>query len=360
MLLPLREKVIYLSADLYSRRTVAMSFLLSSHSTSSLTMKTGKKTKDRVMWTLGQFANALRDAVDRYLEATKTDLRYKFLLFVDAVRRVPFGLILRAGSPFILYLVIFKFYTVLHHLAMAGDITPNTSFLPWLELTIFHCFPHRILAQHSHLVLDILAAIPYLVHFPLPFLFLLYLASNRHRRQGIYQYIWIAGWVNLVAVTIQFLWPTAPPWFVDSAVYDGVDKHLISSLPNEAGFQRLDAILGIPFFHGIYSQSPVKYGAFPSLHVAWPTVILVYSPWISTRFAVVHVAWITWAALYSNHHFAVDALGGILLVVIIHFMATRVWSPFREPIRVMDAKISGQHKHFQDLSKTGIPEHCNV
>lgn len=243
---------------------------------------------------------------------------------------------------------------------MSGEIEPNTSFLPWLELKIFKCFPHRMLARYSHPVLDVVAAMPYLFHFPLPFLFLFYLASNRHRRQGLYQYIWIAGWVNLMAVTIQFIFPTAPPWFVDSAVYDGVDQHLISSLPNEAGFQRLDAMIGAPFFHSIYAQSPVKYGAFPSLHVAWPVVILVCNPWISTRFAALHVAWITWAALYSNHHFAVDALGGILLVLIIHFMATRVWSPFRESVRVMEAKISGHHRHWQSRWRTRTAEHCNV
>ena len=278
--------------------------------------------------------------------------------FVDTLRQIPLARLLRAGAPFFAYLVVFKFYAELHRLTMSGDIEPNTSFLPALELALFKCYPHRILATYAHPVLDVLAAVPYLFHFPLPFLFLIYLASNRNRRRGLYQYIWIAGWVNLIAVSIQFLFPTAPPWFVDSAVYDGADRHLISSLPNEAGFQRLDSVLGVPFFHGIYAQSPVKYGAFPSLHVALPVVVLVCKPWISTRFAVLHVVWITWAALYSNHHFAVDALGGILLVLFVHFMAKRVWSPFQERVRVVDAKISDRQWWRERTMRT--VKDCNV
>uniref|UniRef100_UPI0037545EC2 phosphatase PAP2 family protein n=1 Tax=Salmonella sp. s51933 TaxID=3160127 RepID=UPI0037545EC2 len=70
-----------------------------------------------------------------------------------------------------------------------------------------------------------------------------------------------------------------------------------------------------------------KFGAVPSLHVAWPTIVLVSEPWISERFAKLHVLWITWAALYSNHHYGIDAMGAIALVFTVRFFAG-IWSPF--------------------------------
>ena len=171
------------------------------------------------------------------------------------------------------------------------------------------------------------------MHFPLPFLYLLYLLVGEDRRKQVFSFMWCAGWVNLVAVIIQFIFPTAPPWFVDSAVYDN-EGHFIKSAANEAGFHRLDALLGHHFFRKIYSASPLKFGAFPSLHVAWPAIILVNQPWISKKFAWLHVIWIVWAALYSNHHYGVDALGGIILVFIVNFSMIKIWSPFHSCSRV--------------------------
>ena len=54
-----------------------------------------------------------------------------------------------------------------------------------------------------------------------------------------------------ISVVIQFLSPTAPPWFNDSAVFDE-HGNVLSSAPNEAAFQRVDALLGFPCFHNIY------------------------------------------------------------------------------------------------------------
>lgn len=142
--------------------------------------------------------------------------------------------------------------------------------------------------------------------------------------------MWCAGWVNFLAVIVQFTFPTASPWFVDSAI---LDEHgnVIYEYPNEAGFKRLDEILGFAIFHGIYSQSPVKFGAFPSLHVAWPMIVFLNNPWFGKKFAAVHVLWITLAANYSTHHYLIDAVGGILLCILVKLCILKIWSPFPEP-----------------------------
>ncbi len=68
----------------------------------------------------------------------------------------------------------------------------------------------------------------------------------------MYPMLWCAGWVNFLAVLVQLTFPTAPPWFNDSAEY-GPAGDLIRSANNEAGFERLDNALGVRFFHSIYA-----------------------------------------------------------------------------------------------------------
>jgi membrane-associated phospholipid phosphatase len=174
-------------------------------------------------------------------------------------------------------------------------------------------------------------------------LFGLYLFANAQRRKQLLPFIWMAGLVNFLAVLVQFFFPTAPPWFTDSAVYDEVDGRFIRSANNEAGFERLDILFNVKLFHSIYGASPVKFGAMPSLHVAWPAIICVSKPWISLRFAIGHVAWIFWAALYSNHHYGVDAIAGIGLVLVVYFCMTRLYSPF-EKRQSKSAEISPTNK----------------
>lgn len=244
------------------------------------------------------------------------------------IKNIPFKDTLLAAIPFLSYLLVYSNYSLLRTILGLGKVTkPNHTFLPWMEVLVFHCLPHQMLAKFAHPALDCVAAVPYIFHFALPFLFILFKIVSNHSIRGVFPFLWCAGWVNLVATIIQFLFPTAPPWYVDSVVFSPMGD-VLKAGANEAGFHRLDAALGVPFFHGLYAASPLPFGAFPSLHVAWPAVILVSGPWINEKFAMFHVVWITWAALYSNHHYGVDAVGGIFLVFLVNFMMRKVWCPF--------------------------------
>lgn len=243
------------------------------------------------------------------------------------VSKIPFRNLFLAVLPYLMYLLLFSNYKVLRKLLGLTVVPkPNMHFCPSMELLIFRCFPHQILAKFANPVFDFLAAIPYLIHFPLPVFMIIHKLVDKRRRSTLLFYVWIAGWCNFIGVFIQFVFPTAPPWYMDSVVFSPLGSELKAGY-NEAGFHRLDAILGFPLFHKLYSASPVKFGAFPSLHVAWPTIVLVSDPWVSERFAKLHVLWITWAALYSNHHYGVDAIGAIVMVFTVRFFAG-LWSPF--------------------------------
>ena len=253
----------------------------------------------------------------------------------NQVKEVPVRKLLVALLPFLCYLMVFKYYKDLRSYTNLEELTPpNFYVLSEIESSIFFFHPHRIVSKLANPVFDLLAAIPYLFHFPLPFLFAFYLILSPKKRPALYPYLWCAGWVNLLAVLFQATFPTAPPWFVDSAV---LDEHgtVIFEVPNEAAFRRIDRFFGISLFHGIYSKSPVKFGAFPSLHVAWPVVVFLNHPWGGWRVGGTHIVWITWAALYATHHFFIDALGGMLLVVLVRQSMMRVWSPFPELEKVL-------------------------
>lgn len=302
----------------------------------------GKTGRVIVSW--NRFARSVKEAFEVYTESKQAEF-YLWLEELPArLRVIPFKEMLTAALPFLMFLFVFSNYSFLRNITGLSSVsTPNGAFLPWLEMLVFHCYPHRILARFAHPVLDFFAAVPYLFHFGLPFLFIAYKFASSRSVSGVYPFLWCAGWVNLVAIIIQLIFPTTPPWFVDSAVF-GPNGEFLKSQANEAGFHRLDAVLGFPFFHNIYATSPVKFGAFPSLHVAWPAVILVSGPWISEKFAMFHVAWITWAALYSNHHYGVDAIAGILLVFLVNFMMIKVWSPFQKDTDANSQKSRGIFK----------------
>ena len=246
------------------------------------------------------------------------------------LKDVPLTQVILSILPYFSYLMLFSFNKIVRHITHLDEISePNFIILSQIEHGLFFCYPHRVLSRFANPVFDIVAAVPYLIHFPLPFLFALYLVFSERRRGALLPFLWCLGWVNFVAVLFQISFPTAPPWFVDSAV---VDQHkvVLYADPSEGGFSRIDEMLGLHLFHSLYSTSPLKFGAFPSLHVAVPMVIFLNHPWFGKKFGAFHVVLIALSAIYIHHHYLVDALGGILLACIVRLCILKVWSPFSE------------------------------
>lgn len=100
--------------------------------------------------------------------------------------------------------------------------------------------------------------------------------------------------------------------------------------PGEGEFYRLDRMMGFSLFHRLYSTSPLRFGAFPSLHVAMPMIVFLNHPWFGKKFGAFHVILITVAAVYARQHYLVDTLGGIALACIVRLSILKIWSPFPE------------------------------
>lgn len=79
---------------------------------------------------------------------------------------------------------------------------------------------------------------------------------------------------------------------------------------------RVDKRFNIQMFHKMYAEGgKVVFGAWPSLHAAWPYLIARFKPPFGRKVSIflwAYVALVWWAAIYLQHHFAADVLGGVL------------------------------------------------
>ncbi len=129
------------------------------------------------------------------------------------------------------------------------------------------------------------------------------------------------GWafliVNILGFASWIFWPAAPPWYV--AEY-GLGPARMDAIPSAAGCARFDAFFGINYFSGFYQRSHNVYGAMPSLHVAYPFVVMLAvwnmpQRWVRSA-CVAFFVLVTFAAVYLSHHYIVDAIAGIAVAVV--------------------------------------------
>ena len=81
-------------------------------------------------------------------------------------------------------------------------------------------------------------------------------------------------------------------------------------------FAPLDNLTGLPFFFNMFNGNPIPYGCFPSGHVAWPFAIYL-SGAPGGNWFVLYVLWMTWATLYACHHYLIDAIAAVIIVLIV-------------------------------------------
>jgi membrane-associated phospholipid phosphatase len=261
---------------------------------------------------------ALRQLWERARTYQRFTLQFKVLLLV----------------PLVLWLLLFQLAA-----AIPNSKKPpvDTTTLPKLESWILFgysmqrwpgsLFPHTDAWDTFRDVLALSAAFVYLIHFGLVWIFVLGLWLYYRHRSSVdrkvylhpWNFLWVFGWVNLLAVCTQLAWPTAPPWYVEQYGSYAPVNYNVSGEP--AGLANVDNILEIPLFELLYGRSPIVFGSFPSLHAAWPLTIAMFGPTRGYRTAgALYTGWVWWAAVYLNHHYVVDILGGALFVVVLYFL----------------------------------------
>jgi len=170
--------------------------------------------------------------------------------------------------------------------------------------------PNEFWQQHSFTILDVLTGIFYLCWIPVPLLFAGYLF---YRDKGQFlEFALTFLLVNLLGFVVYYLYPAAPPWYVQNFGFD-----FNPATPgNTAGLIRFDQFFNVHIFSSLYAKGSNVFAAMPSLHSAYPLIVTYVgikyrAGWLNAIFVVITVG-IWFAAVYTSHHYVLDVLAGIL------------------------------------------------
>lgn len=186
--------------------------------------------------------------------------------------------------------------------------------LPAIETILYGDNLSQLLATSTSSILDILAWLPYgIIHFSLPFVVaaLIFLWGPP---TALRSFAFAFGYMNLIGVVIQIVFPAAPPWY---KILHGLDPANYSMQGSPGGLARIDQLLHLDMYTTNFTKnSPVVFGAFPSLHSGSATMDALFLCWLFPKFAplfVVYVTWLWWSTMYLTHHYFIDLMAGSFL-----------------------------------------------
>lgn len=162
--------------------------------------------------------------------------------------------------------------------------------------------------------LDILSGLFYINWMPVPFLFGIY--AFWKDKALIYSFTYCFLFVNLIGFVVYYTYPAAPPWYV--AEYGFIEHFNI--MGNVGNLKHFDALVSAPIFKGIYEKNANVFAAMPSLHSAYPVIVLYFAAKKRVGyfivFFVIFCVGIWCSAVYSNHHYVIDVLAGMTCAVL--------------------------------------------
>jgi inositol phosphorylceramide synthase catalytic subunit len=294
-------------------------------------------SSERSVRTLATASKSLLFSKINPTELTKTSLFsvFYFAWFIGLVglrseHIVLFGLIIiayfgtKVSRQFILAFGIFILYWVVYD---SLRILPNYKVNPihisqpyQLEKQLFGINDGGILytlneyfAIHHHSIMDILGGLFYLCWVPVPLAFAVYLYFKDKTTFFSFSYCFV--FINFIGFILYYLYPAAPPWYV--AQY-GFEAHFNVS-GGVAGLQYFDQLTGTQIFENLYKKNSNVFAAIPSLHSAYPIIVLYYG--IQKRLGLINIIFgiicigIWFTAVYTGHHYVIDVLAGIAVAI---------------------------------------------
>jgi inositol phosphorylceramide synthase catalytic subunit len=192
-----------------------------------------------------------------------------------------------------------------------------------------------IIASNTHPLLDLWCGATYL-SWVLGVLVAAAYLFTRHRRRAFELSLGFLV-VNLAGWAIWLSYPAAPPWYVD--LY-GTGPALLHAPSSAAGLARFDALLGWPLTSSLYSKSAYVFGAMPSLHVAYATLVAWASFPVGGKLRVAGLAFVAsmaFSAVYLRHHYVIDVVAGVALAVPVALLVrslARRWSSLLSRVHI--------------------------
>ncbi|KAI3618986.1 inositolphosphorylceramide synthase [Moniliophthora roreri] len=191
----------------------------------------------------------------------------------------------------------------------------SVALLPTLESVLYGANISDILTRYTHPILDILAWLPYgVLHYTFPFILAFFLWVYRPK-ESLHLFAAVLGYMNLSGVLTQLVFPCAAPWY--ELVY-GLTPATYDFKGSPGGLIRIDRLFGGNGYTTAFTNSPLVFGAFPSLHSATATLDALFLshffPW-TTKYAWGYAGVLYWSTMYLTHHYLVDVVGGACLAV---------------------------------------------
>lgn len=177
---------------------------------------------------------------------------------------------------------------------------------------------NEYLSKYHKPIFDFLSGFFYINWIPVPFLFGVFAFIKD--KLLVYSFANNFLFVNLLGFCFFYIYPAAPPWYV--AEYGFVEN--FDMMGNMGNLKYFDAIVGKDIFKGLYQINANVFASMPSLHSAYPLIVLYYAmklknKWITFGFSFFCVG-IWCSAVYSNHHYVIDVIGGIACAMLSIFL----------------------------------------
>lgn len=174
---------------------------------------------------------------------------------------------------------------------------------------------HDYWLTHHHPVLDVLCAIPYATFIVWCLAGAVWLHVKD--RTASRRFMWGFLLLNVAGFVTYHVLPAAPPWYFHA---HGCVVDLSTKASEGPALARVDAMLGFPYFRGMYSKASSVFGALPSLHCAYP-LLLVVEGWRAfgpslRALALAYYGAMVFSAVYLDHHWLIDALLGSVYAVL--------------------------------------------
>jgi membrane-associated phospholipid phosphatase len=180
----------------------------------------------------------------------------------------------------------------------------------------------EVIARNVHPFLDVLCGATYflfLVEVVGVAVYLFFRARPRMLQLSVSFLV-----VNVIGWVIWFMYPAAPPWYVDQY---GTGPAILDVVSSPAGLSRFDAVLHLPIAATFYSKSANVFGAMPSLHVAYAVLVAWVTMPLGGWLRVMTVGFalsIAFSAIYLRHHYILDVMAGVLLALPIALLVQTV------------------------------------
>lgn len=189
----------------------------------------------------------------------------------------------------------------------------SVKFLPAMETILYGDNLSNVLAETNNSFLDVLAWLPYgIIHFASPFIVALFIFLFAPPR-ALNSFGFAFGYMNLTGVFIQLLFPAAPPWYKN---IHGLEPANYSMDGSPGGLGRIDDLFGVDMYTTTFQNSPLVFGAFPSLHSGCAVMDVLFLCWLFPRFTPLwwsYAALLWWSTMYLTHHYFIDLIFGAAL-----------------------------------------------